>query len=217
MSEKFMIEFFSGSGVLSKEFANAGYKTLTIDSNPKLKPDLVLDILNFRIQDLPKEFRNPDVCFFGVPCTHFSVAGRDNNFINFVPTHKDACISLALVYKSLDIIKELNPKYWFIENPMGYLRTFPFMQKLVRKHLWYCKYGDSRAKPTDIWTNCFTWIPKKCFNNNTNCHHEKAPRGCKTGTQGMTNAYERGIYPKELCLELVNVCEGKLKQIQKTL
>jgi len=212
-----MIEFFSGSGILTKSFQQAGYKTLTIDNNPKLKPDLVLDILNFRIQDLPEEFRNPDVCFFGVPCTHFSVAGRSNNFINFMPTSFESSVSLALVYKTLKIIELLNPQSWFIENPMGYLRKFPFMQNLILKHLWYCQYGDKRAKPTDIWTNRGDWVVKKCFNDNPRCNHERAPRGCITGTQGMKNAYERGVYPALLCLEIVNLCDNKLKVIQKTL
>lgn len=209
-----MLEFFAGSSVLSEEFRKAGHKVLTIDNNPKLNPDLCLDVLNFKIQDLPEEFRNPDVIFLGVPCTKFSVAGRSNNFTNHMPNNIDSCIALALVYKSLEIIKDLNPKSWFIENPMGYLRTFPFMQKLIRKELWYCQYGDNRAKPTDFWTNRGDWITKKCFNGNRACHHDEAPRGSKTGTQGLSNAYERGIYPVELCKDIVNLCQGTLKIIQ---
>ena len=27
------------------------------------------------------------------------------------------------------------------------------MQEFKRHTVWYCKYGDSRAKPTDIWTS----------------------------------------------------------------
>ena len=29
---------------------------------------------------------------------------------------------------------------WYIENPRGKLKTT----------VWYCKYGDTRAKPTDL-------------------------------------------------------------------
>ena len=35
------------------------------------------------------------------------------------------------------------------------------MQDLPRKTVTYCKYGDMRMKPTDIWTNDITWIPRK--------------------------------------------------------
>jgi len=215
--EKVMIEFFAGSGYLSEKFRAAGYKVLTIDNNNKLNPDLCLDILNMTINELPEWARNPDVCFFGVPCTKFSVAGRSSNFTNFMPNNIESCIALGLVYKCFNMIQDLKPKYWFIENPRGYLRKFPFMQKVCRKEVWYCQYGDKRAKPTDIWTNATHWITKKCFNNNPNCDHERAPRGSKTGTQGFNNAYERGLYPELLCEELVFVCENKLKIKQEVL
>ena len=193
---KTMVEFFAGSSVLADAFREAGYDVLTVDVNPDLNPDLVADVLNLVLLDLPEKFRHPDVAFFGVPCTKFSVAGRSSNFTRFMPNNVDSCIALALVYKCLDLIEEMKPVSWFIENPMGYLRVFPFMQKLVRKDVWYCRYGDKRAKPTDFWTNRFDWVTKKCYNGNRSCNHEPAPRGSKTGTQGLTNAYDRGIYPQ---------------------
>jgi len=215
--QKIMIEFFSGSGNLANTFRNEGYKTLTIDSNVKNNPDLVLDILNLNPGSLPNDFKNPDVIHFGVPCTKFSIAGNQNNFTNFMPNNVESCIALALVYKCLDLIKILKPKYWLIENPIGYLRKFPFMERLPKKEVWYCQYGNKTAKPTDFWTNLSSWIPKKCFNNNPNCNHERAPRGTQTGTQGLSNAYYRGIYPKLLCEEIVLACEDKLKIKQEVL
>jgi len=207
MKKKTMVEFFKGSGKLAKAFQKRGYDVYTIDNNPDLKPDLCIDMLLFKVSMLPERFRNPDVAHFGVPCTKFSVAGRSSNFTNFMPNSIDSCLALALVYKSLDLIKEMQPKSWFIENPMGYLRMFPFMRRLPRKEVWYCQYGDNKAKPTDFWTNRIEWIPKKCFNENPNCNHDRAPRGSKSGTQGLDNAYERGVYPEKLCQEIVDVCE----------
>jgi hypothetical protein len=69
-------------------------------------------------------------------------------------------------------------------------------------------------KPTDIWTNNLFdvfnsngWQPRKmCFNGNKNCHHQPAPRGSKTGTQGIKGNYLRSIVPKELCKEILNSC-----------
>ncbi len=67
-----------------------------------------------------------------------------------------------------------------------------------------CKYGDNRAKPTDIWTNSTSWVPRKvCHNGNPDCHHERAPRGSKTGTQGRKDSYNRSKIPHELCLEIL--------------
>ena len=42
-----------------------------------------------------------------------------------------------------------------------------------------------------------------CFNGNINCHHEPAPRGSRTGTQGRKNNYERSKIPKELIYEIL--------------
>ena len=69
-------------------------------------------------------------------------------------------------------------------------------------------------KPTDIFTNHLAglfnvsgWKPKPmCWNGNKKCHHEAAPRGSKTGTQGLKNDYERSKIPVELCKEILNSC-----------
>jgi hypothetical protein len=47
-----------------------------------------------------------------------------------------------------------------------------------------------------------------CKNGNPDCHHERAPRGSRTGTQGLKNAYERGILPTELCQDIVKDFSG---------
>jgi hypothetical protein len=62
----------------------------------------------------------------------------------------------------------------------------------------------AKEKPTDIWTNSQNWKPKPvCWNGNKNCHHQPAPRGSKTGTQGRKGSYERSKIPNELCRELI--------------
>jgi hypothetical protein len=127
-----------------------------------------------------------------------------------------ACIGLALVYKTLDLIRAISPRYWFIENPMAYLRTFPMMRRLHRKTVTYCQYGDIRMKPTDIWTNLIEWIPQPKCKNGDKCH-EAAPRGSKTGTQGMRNAMERGAIPPQLFHEIFDVIEGKIGTSQSIL
>lgn len=58
------------------------------------------------------------------------------------------------------------------------------MSGIPKTTVWYCTYGDIRAKPTDIWSNHIYslfntngWNPRaECFNGNTNCHHQPAPR-----------------------------------------
>ena len=62
---------------------------------------------------------------------------------------------------------------WYIENPRGKMRKAPQWSLLnhVRHTVSYCKYGDVRMKPTDIWTNDFNWTPRvmcKPFKYNKN-------------------------------------------------
>ena len=49
---------------------------------------------------------------------------------------------------------------------------------------------------------------RTCFNGNKDCHHEEAPRGSKTGTQGLKGNMERSVVPRQLCIEI-------LKQLEK--
>ena len=87
-----------------------------------------------------------------------------------------------------------------------------WMQDMPRYTISYCKYetdkpsSERRMKPTDIWTNHPN--PKfKPMCHNGNPDHAPAPRGSKTGTQGMKNAIERSTYPKLLCEHIVDICE----------
>jgi len=65
----------------------------------------------------------------------------------------------------------------------------------------YCQYGDTRMKPTDIWTNCKEWKSKSPCKNGSPCH-VAAPRGSRTGTQGIKGAKNRGIIPPEIFHEI---------------
>jgi hypothetical protein len=74
----------------------------------------------------------------------------------------------------------------------------------LRHTVSYCQYGDTRMKPTDIWTNCKEWHPKPICKPRSSCH-ESAPRGARTGTQGIKGAKDRGSIPKELFYEIFKV------------
>ena len=75
-----------------------------------------------------------------------------------------------------------------------------FMPENNRQTVTYCQYGDTRMKPTDLWIN-FNWIGKRCKNGDK-CH-VSAPRGSKTGTQGLKGAKERSVIPPKLCIEIL--------------
>ena len=108
----------------------------------------------------------------------------------------------------LELIKELNPTYWFIENPRGGMRKMNFMRGLPRYTVTYCQYGDTRMKPTDIWTNHLDPKFKPACKNGDSCH-VRAPRGARTGTQGIKGARDRSRIPEKLCEHIVRICEER--------
>jgi hypothetical protein len=61
-------------------------------------------------------------------------------------------------------------------------------------------------KPTDIWTNHPNPMFKPMCKNGDTCH-VAAPRGSKTGTQGLKGSKERSVIPRLLCEHIVDICE----------
>ena len=198
-----VLELFAGSRSFSKVAEELGYETYTSDFKAFDKIDQVCDIFDFDIRKIPF---SPDIIWASPPCTYFSVSSIGHHWNkDHTPKTFQVVQGVKIVQKTLDIINELNPKYYYIENPRGKLRKLSVIQSVpIRNTVCYCKYGDNRMKPTDIWTNDMCWITRQmCHNGNRNCHHEIAPRGSRSGTQGMKNAYEKSKVPRELCLEIL--------------
>ena len=198
-----VLELFAGSRSFSKVAEEMGYETYTSDFKAFDNIDQVCDIFDFDVSKIP--FKS-DIIWASPPCTYFSVSSIGHHWNkDHTPKTFQAVQGVKIVQKTLDIINELNPKYYYIENPRGKLRKLSVIQGVpIRNTVCYCKYGDNRMKPTDIWTNDMCWIPRAmCHNGNRNCHHEIAPRGSRTGTQGMKNAYEKSKVPSELCEEIL--------------
>ena len=146
------------------------------------------------------KFGHPDVIWMSPDCTSFSIAAishhrrKNPETGNLDPVSDYAKFCDKVDQHCLDLIRELKPKYWFIENPRGGMRKMTWMQGLPRYTVTYCKYGDTRMKPTDIWTNHPNPKFKPMCKNGDPCH-ESAPRGSKAGTQGLKGSKERSIIP----------------------
>ena len=202
-----LLELFAGSRSVGKVGEQLGFNVFSIDWKQYEGIDLAIDIGNLNKEDVPFI---PDVIWASPDCTTYSIAACSTHRIHsIIPKTKYAekCDQVNIHF--ILLIKEwlkINPNMvFFIENPRGMLRKMPFMQEFKRHTIWYCQYGDERAKPTDIWTNSETWIPRPiCHNGNKNCHHQPAPRGSKTGTQGRKGNYERSKIPYELCMEILS-------------
>jgi hypothetical protein len=202
-----MLDLFCGTKSVSSVFKEHGWETVTLDFDAQFNPDVCIDILNYNVVE------HFDVIWASPPCTAFSVASIGRHWKLGCPSD-EAIIGNKILAKTLEIINICRPKYWFIENPRGMMRTLPIIASLPKKTVTYCKYGEKRMKPTDIWTNCDVWEPVPPCNNGDKCH-ESAPRGSRTGTQGIVGARDRAIVPRELIVEIYNSIEriyGKSKE-----
>jgi hypothetical protein len=212
-----LIELFCGTKSVSNVFKENGWDVFTIDINNKFNPSLCIDMLNFDLSYLPEEWKHPDVIWASPPCTVFSIASLYRYWDKGNPKSFKTYIGLALALKTIEIIREIKPKYFFIENPRAMMRNQWFMRDILRKTVSYCQYGANVQKPTDIWNNCSSWIPKKMCHPGDSCH-ESARRGENKGTQKSSRSSEdRGIIPKALAEEIYLACCGKQKIIQEVL
>jgi site-specific DNA-cytosine methylase len=199
-----VLELFAGSCSFSNVAATYGFETYTTDHKQfDTKINQIVDIFNFNIN---KVAFKPDIIWASPPCTTFSIASCGKHWTapdasgNREPKTKEAETGLLMLKQTLWIISNLQPKYYFIENPRGLMRKMGAVEYLPRYTVSYCQYGDKRMKPTDIWTN-LEFDAKMC-KNGMPCH-EAAPRGSKTGTQGLKNNHERSKIPYLLCREII--------------
>ena len=211
-----VLELFAGTRSISRAFEARGHETFSIEWD-KQHPDInwYADIGTVTTQDILERFGVPDVVWASPDCTSYSVAAISKHRIreangNLSPKSDYAKFCDKVNEHVIDIIKELleiNPNMiYFIENPRGGMRKMNFMKGLPRYTVTYCQYGDTRMKPTDLWTNHPNPRFKPMCKNGDPCH-ESAPRGSKTGTQGRKNAKERSRIPKLLCEHIVDICE----------
>jgi hypothetical protein len=209
-----VLELFAGSRSIGKVAESLGYDVFSSDINNFEGIDYAIDINNFDVTKVPFV---PDIIWASPPCTYFSVASIGKHWNkDHTPKSDNALKGVEFVKSTLEIIKHflnINPDLiWYIENPRGKLRKLKIVEDLPRTTVWYCTYGDKRAKPTDIWSNNIAdlinpngWQPRpQCHNGNKNCHHEAAPRGSRTGTQGLKGNYERSKIPQQLCFDVLS-------------
>lgn len=202
-----LLELFAGSCALSNIAKEKGMRTFTTDIEPFPGIDHVCDILDFDVSVIPFK---PDIIWASPPCTTFSVASIGHHWTGgknaYIPKTEEAKKAIKIVEKTIEIIDCFPNALFFIENPRGLLRVMPSMKRFNRNTVTYCQYGEDRRKPTDIWTNCKSWHPKKVACKNGDGCHTPAPRGSRTGTQGIKGAYERSKLPAALCNEILEAC-----------
>ena len=132
MNEKIILDLCGGTGAWSKPYKDAGYdvRVITVPEN------------DVRAYEPPK---NVYGILAAPPCTEFAGSGarwwkdKDPKLLQEAVEIVMACIS---------IIKETNPHFWVLENPIGRLKNY------IGKPRTYfnpCDYGDPYTKKTCLW------------------------------------------------------------------
>ena len=212
-----VLELFSGTECLSDAFRARGHECFTVDWDKKFPSSLHIDIMFLTSDMILEQFGKPDVIWAGCDCTTFSVAAigyhRKKNPVtgSLEPKTEKAAMADMINKHTIDLIRKLSPKLYFIENPMGGLRKMDYMQDMPRYMITYCQYGFTYRKATDIWTNHPDPKFKPACKNGDPCH-ERAPRGSRNGLQGIQDKSLRSKYPPQLCEHIVEICEQYIQR-----
>jgi hypothetical protein len=209
-----ILELFAGTRSIGKAFEARGHEVFSVEWDKDFENiDLYADIGQLTAKDILEQFGRPDVIWASPDCTTFSVAAisyhrkLNKQTKSLDPITEYARFCDAVDQNMLRLIRELDPTFYFIENPRGGMRKMEWMQSLPRYTVTYCQYGETRMKPTDIWTNHPDPQFKPPCKNGDPCH-VSAPRGARTGTQGIKGSRDRSIIPSQLCEHIVDICEA---------
>lgn len=216
-----IIDLFSGIGGWSQPFKDRGHNVITVELESRFNPTICADVLTLTANDIRAKVleltgsSHIDLILCSPPCETFSIAAishhrtKDATTGNLDPKSKAAIIGDQLVLWSKAVIRALDPDYFIIENPRGGLRKMWFM-RTFRDHatITYCQYGENRTKPTDLWGRFpESFTPRPMCKNGDPCH-EAAPRGAKTGTQGIKGYHNRSVVAYDLAQDVCLAVEN---------
>lgn len=204
------VELFSGTGSFSKVAKDRGFEIYRVDYNQNFDCEEYADLSEGLSLIGSSAIAKAFLIWMSPPCNHLTLASGNKYWTkDRKPKGKEGeqALNHLMFCKRMAEYCIKHGKFFVIENPMAGRATW-FLPSEWRSKVWYCQYGDTRAKPTYLWHNIPNWKPKECFNGNKLCHHESAPRGSKTGTQGLKGAKERAVVPAKLIHEIFDVIDG---------
>ena len=136
--EKIILDLCGGTGAWGRPYAEAGYDVINVPLPSR-------DVLEYI----------PPSDVYGIlaapPCTHFSGSGAQYWAVKDLDGRTEE--ALAIVDACLRIIRECDPVFWCLENPIGRLpKLRPELGK-PRIRFDPCDYGDPWTKRTCLWGN----------------------------------------------------------------
>jgi len=184
-----VLDLFSGLGGWSQAFKDRRHEVITVDVEEKFNPTICKDIIKLEAKDF-KEFVPFDVILASPPCNCFSVASVYQHWDKETkrPKDQETLDSIELVGHTIKLILSLYPRFWILENPRGMLRSVLGKPPITT---YFASWGNWTLKPTDLWgviPEGIKWKKPKKW--------EKAPRGSKSGVQGIDGHYVKKTYPE---------------------
>jgi len=201
-----VVDLYSLSPTFSLVAAERGHKVLSI-----LREDLD-DQVNGERYKIRDKWMHPDVVWTQIPCQTFSLASA---YVHWnkdgTPRTEECLFGIKRAKYIISLIEELQPRYFFIENPFGKLWVQDFMQGYHVDSLTYCAYGCSRRKPTKIAHNS-NWRPRAMCHPGAGCHEMSAKKARRlglgrSGTQSLKTKKERADIPRDLIVEILEAIE----------
>lgn len=121
-----VLELFAGTRSIGKAFEARGHEVFSVEWNKDFKNiDLYKDISELTAEEVLREFGTPDIIWASPDCTTFSIAAishhrrKNADTGNLDPVSEYAKFCDKVDKHVIELIKELNPTYYFIENPRG--------------------------------------------------------------------------------------------------
>ena len=211
MTEYRVLDLFCGLGGFSQAFEESDrWAVTTVDIEARFDPDICADVFDLRPSDFDREF---DVVLASPPCEQFSFAASSlERFVGGEPQTEDARDAVALVYHTLGLIRGLTPRYWFLENPQGWLRHV-IGDPTAR--VTYCQYGAEWMKPTDLWgDHPPAFVGRRCAYGD-DCHADNTDQANggagNCAVSGTRDPAERAKVPADLSEAIRDACEAGLE------
>ena len=192
-----VVDLFSGTGSATAAFRDRGHDVEEVEI------ERGRDVLIWEPES------HYDLIWASPPCQTFSVAGFSHgHFKDSIPQTETARMGIRLLERVLYLYGKADSTFFIWENPRGLMREF-VPSSIERRTVWYCQYGAKYAKPTDLFGR-FPPSFKALSCRNGAPDHERAPRGSKSGINGMLGSCSRSIIPYGLSLALCRAAENYL-------
>jgi hypothetical protein len=195
---------FKGTGSIDRAMERYGFKVDSLDIDPSCNATWTADILEWETwrHMMPGRY---DFIWASPPCVQYSCARTT------AKTPRNLELADSIVERTLEIIKELAPRAWLLENPQtGLLKTRQVIEGYPYRDVCYCRYAEGARwnyrKCTRLWGVLPGFVPRPLCTRRDPCelsaatgkHPDHAQR-VKRGEGRNHTLNELYSIPNQLC------------------